>query len=68
MCRTILGSFIIRQMEGFQYPGGVYSRTHVFPYDNRIEVAQNDRINFQTVQNTSDATNNIVSLLIEFDL
>ena len=46
--------------------GGLYSETHMFV--PRIEVAQNDRINFQTVQNTSDATNSIASLLIELDL
>ena len=31
-------------------------------------LAKNDRINFKTHINTSDATNTIVSLLIELDL
>ena len=40
----------------------------VRPYYPPIEVGMNDRINFQTKWNTADATNNIVSLLIELDL
>ena len=46
---------------------GDYSFT-LRPYSPPIEVAQDDRINFQTQWNTADATNNIVSLLIELDL
>ena len=38
------------------------------PYFPPIEVGINDRINFQTSWNTSDATNSIASLLIELDL
>ena len=41
-----------------------YTRTYTPP----IEVAQDDRINFRTVANTADATNTIVSLLIELDM
>ena len=44
----------------------VLSNTQTF--EPPIEVAQNDRINFQTNLDTSNATNNIVSLLIELDL
>ena len=47
-------------------PSGVFSHTDVF--NPPIRLAQNDRINFQTFSNTSNATNNIVSLLIELDL
>ena len=47
-------------------PDGVYSHTRT--YTTPIELAQNDRINFQTILNTSDAINSIVSLLIELDL
>ena len=35
---------------------------------NPIRLVENDRINFKTNYNTSDATNTIVSLLIELDL
>ena len=42
-----------------------YSSTVRF---NPIEVAITNRINFQTDRNTANATNNIVSLLIELDL
>ena len=44
----------------------VYSNT--LTYQPPIAVAQNDRINFRTNLSTSNATNNIVSLLIELDL
>ena len=43
-----------------------YSTTRTFT--TNIELAKNDRINFKTGFNTSDATNTIVSLLIELDL
>ena len=42
------------------------SHTHTFTIP--VEVAQNDRINFQTVANSPEATNTIVSLLIELDM
>ena len=44
----------------------LYSYTRSFTPP--IEVAQDDRINFQTFGNTSNATNSIASLLIELDL
>ena len=47
-------------------PNGVFSHTDVF--NPPIRLAQNDRINFQTFSNTSNAVNTIVSLLIELDL
>ena len=47
-------------------PNGVFSHTDVF--NPPISVAQNDRINFQTFSNTSNAVNTIVSLLIALDL
>ena len=47
-------------------PNGVFSHTDVF--NPPIRLAQNDRINFQTISNTSNAVNTIVSLLIELDL
>ena len=43
-----------------------YSHTQTFT--NPIRLVENDRINFITHINTSDATNTIVSLLIELDL
>ena len=49
-----------------QKSGNVYSNT--LTYQTPIEVVQNDRINFRTLLSTSNATNNIVSLLIELDL
>ena len=45
---------------------GRYSETTLFIPP--IRLAQNDRINFRTVLDTANATNNIVSLLIELDL
>ena len=45
---------------------GRYSKTTLFVPP--IRLAQNDRINFRTVMDTANATNNIVSLLIELDL
>ena len=45
---------------------GLYSNTRI--YNNNIELAKNDRINFRTSRNTPNATNTIVSLLIELDL
>ena len=47
-------------------PNGVFSHTNVF--NPPIRLAQNDRINFQTFNNTSNAINNIVSLLIQLHL
>ena len=47
-------------------PNGVFSHTDVF--NPPIRLAQNDRINFRTFSNTSNAVNTIVSLLIELDL
>ena len=47
-------------------PAGLYSSTNT--YSDPRDLAQNDRINFQTVDNTSNATNNICLLLIELDL
>ena len=44
----------------------VFSQTEIL--NPSIRLAQNDRINFKTNWNTLDATNNIVSLLIELDL
>ena len=44
---------------------GLYSNTRIY---NNIELARNDRINFKTIRNTPNATNTIVSLLIELDL
>ena len=49
-----------------QKSANVYSNT--LTYQPPIEVVQNDRINFRTNLSTSNATNNIVSLLIELDL
>ena len=49
-----------------QKSANVYSNT--LTYQPPIEVVQNDRINFRTNVSTSNATNNIVSLLIELDL
>ena len=46
-------------------PPGVFSHTDVF--NPPIRLAQNDRINFQTFGNTSNTTNNIVSLLIRLE-
>ena len=46
---------------------GFYSFTDS-PYYPPTELGMNDRINFQTKWNTANATNNIVSLLIELDL
>ena len=43
-----------------------YSYTQTF--SNPIRLVENDRINFKTGYNTSDATNTIASLLIELDL
>ena len=44
---------------------GIYSNTRTFtPY----RLAESDRINFKTTRNAPDATNTIVSLLIELDL
>ena len=43
-----------------------YSYTQTFTSPTRV--AKNDRINFQTNTDTSDATNTIASLLIELDL
>ena len=48
-------------------PTTAYSFTRDYRADP-TELAQNDRINFQTAENTPDATNTIVSLLIELDL
>ena len=45
---------------------GRYSETTLFIFP--IRLAQNDRINFRTVLDTVNATNSIVSLLIELDL
>ena len=47
-------------------PSTAFSNTRT--YEPPIEVAKNDRINFRTNLDTSNATNNIVSLLIELDL
>ena len=47
-------------------PDRRYSHTQTFT--SPIRLAENDRINFITHINTSDATNTIVSLLIELDL
>ena len=47
-------------------PSTAFSDTRT--YEPPIEVAKNDRINFQTNLDTSNATNSIVSLLIELDL
>ena len=47
-------------------PVGVFSYTERFAIP--IIVDQNDRINFQTTITTENATNNIVSLLIELDM
>ena len=47
---------------------GSYSNTRTFTHPGRYELAENDRINFKTHINTSDATNTIASLLIELDL
>ena len=47
-------------------PARRYSHTQTFT--NPIRLVENDRINFITHINTSDATNTIVSLLIELDL
>ena len=47
-------------------PAGVFSHTDVF--NPPIRLAQNDRINFQTFSNTSNAINTIVSLLIELNM
>ena len=47
-------------------PNGVFSHTDVF--NPPIRLAQNDRINFQTSSNTSNAVNTIVSLLIRLNL
>ena len=47
-------------------PSGSYSNTTVF--NAHIPLAQNDRINFRTSVGTPNATNTIVSLLIELDL
>ena len=44
------------------------SLSHTHTYTVPVEVAQNDRINFQTVVNSPEATNTIVSLLIELDM
>ena len=49
-----------------QKSSNVYSNT--LTYQTPIEVVQNYRINFQTTLSTLNATNNIVSLLIELDL
>ena len=54
---------------GFNFltkPARRYSHTQTFT--NPIRLVENDRINFITHINTSDATNTIVSLLIELDL
>ena len=45
-------------------PAEVYSHTML----TRIPLAQNDRINLITAENTPDAVNTIVSLLIQLDL
>ena len=42
--------------------------SHTHTYTVPVEVVQNDRINFQTVVNCPEATNTIVSLLIELDM
>ena len=47
---------------------GSYSNTRTFTHPSRYELAENDRINFKTHINTSNATNTIASLLIELDL
>ena len=47
-------------------PNGVFSHTDVF--NPPIRLLQNDRINFQTFSNTSNAVNTIVSLLIRLNL
>ena len=47
-------------------PSGRYSYTTTFA--RPIEVAENERINFQTTSRTVIATNDIISLLIELDL
>ena len=64
-----IGSIVIN---GRVMPNYILKPVGVFSYTERfaspIIVDQNDRINFQTTLSTSDATNNIVSLLIELDL
>ena len=47
---------------------GFYSYTRTYTYSEIKELAKNDRINFKTHINTSDAVNSIASLLIELDL
>ena len=55
-----------RVMAHITKPAIVFSQTEIL--NPSIRLAQNDRINFKTNWNTLDATNNIVSLLIELDL
>ena len=63
----INGSLLSRQNRyNLTKPDGVYSHTRT--YTTPIELAQNDRINFQTSLNTPNATNSIASLLIQLDL
>ena len=61
---VINGQAIINRNIGKRDVIHSYTRTYTPP----IEVAQDDRINFQTYANNSDATNTIVSLLIELDM
>ena len=65
-------SFISIVVNGRVLPNNIQKAANVYSntltYQPPLELAKNDRINFRTTLSTSNATNNIVSLLIELDL